>query len=54
MALIWDKIKQAEEVEKLVMSGKAKTVQEALEIVKAQSVPNQSNRKSMNKHSQIL
>ncbi len=35
MGKIWDKLEQAKEVQRLVQEGKAKTVKEALEIVKA-------------------
>lgn len=35
MGIIFDKLEQAKEVQRLVQEGKAKTVKEALEIVKA-------------------
>ena len=47
---IWDKLEQAKEASRLVQEGKAKTVQEALEIVKAYFDTDQSNQ---NKHMKI-
>lgn len=42
MGKIWDKLEQAKEVQRLVQEGRAKTVQEALKIVKAYPVTDKS------------
>ena len=43
LGIIWTKLEQAKEASRLVQEGKAKTVQEALEIVKSHSDTDQSN-----------
>ena len=43
LGIIWTKLEQAKEASRLVLEGKAKTVQEALEIVKSHSDTDQSN-----------
>ena len=43
LGIIWTKLEQAKEASRLVQEGKAKTVQEALEIVKAYFDTDQSN-----------
>ena len=55
MGIIWTKLEQAKEASRLVQEGKAKTVQEALEIVKAYPVTDQSKQdKHLKKHSKTL
>ena len=43
LGIIWTKLEQAKEASRLVQEGKAKTVKEALEIVKSHSDTDQSN-----------
>lgn len=55
LGIIWTKLEQAKEASRLVLEGKAKTVQEALEIVKAYPVTDQSKQdKHLKKHSKTL